>query len=225
MQAAGVVVQTITGLHGVYLIVTGHFAVGLCMLLSALFVDLFLQLSKMEKIKTGVKLILFIQGVALWFLFVSTNSNRSDRIVKIKDIRLARTRSIPLKWSPKDDPHREEEYAKVADRHKSRRRTISRIRSSSSEEVIKRVFGELPEVDFPDLRYRDRAEVRSYLEKVFGELPQNGFSSDYRNPCWMYPAQLNAHLPGTLRELFQVGEDAEDTVVGAGKAVKGVGGS
>ena len=194
------------------------------MLLSALFVDLFLKLSKMEKIKTGVKLILFVQGVALWFLFVSTNSTRSDQIVEVKDIRLARTRSIPRKWSPKDDPHRKEEYAKVADRHKTQqRRRTSRIRSSSSENVIKRVFGELPEVDFPDLKYRDPAEVRSYLEKVFNELPHGGFSSDYRNPCWMYPAQLNAHLPGTLRELFKVEQGAEDGEEGAVVASDGGG--
>ena len=249
VQHVGVLVQTIMGGFGVYLIITNHFTVGLFLLLPALFVDLFLQLSRLEKIKTGVKLILFVQGITLWYLFVASHGSSGNdghghklgsRIVEVKDARLARTRSLPKKWSSttgtiardKDDQSRRaEDYSKVVDRHKARRQVVVdtdvvtsshtphtsnevHIKHDASKEVIRRVFGELPVVDFPDLKYRDATEVHQYLEKVFGEMPKAGFSSKYRNPCWMYPAQLNAHLPATLKDLFHIGEGGPEVEAG-----------
>ena len=246
VQQIVVLVQFIMGAFGVYLIITNHFTVGLFLLLPALFVDLFLQLSQLEKIKTGVKLILFVQGITLWYLFVASHGSGDggklgSRIVEVKDARLARTRSLPKKWSAttgtvsrdKDDHSRRvEDYSKVVDRHKARRHVDTDvvisphtphtknevyIKHDASKEVIRRVFGDLPVVDFPDLKYRDAAEVHEYLETVFGELPKAGFSSEYRNPCWMYPAQLNAHLPATLKDLFHIGEEGSESGEGGDK--------
>ena len=249
VQYVGVIVQFIMGVLGVYLIITNHFTVGLFLLLPALFVDLFLQLSQLEKIKTGVKLILFVQGITLWYLFVASHGSGNDsaghksgsRIVEVKDARLARTRSLPKKWSTttrsvsrdKDDQSRRvEEYSKVIDRHKARRHGIDNevitspidtsdtsndvyIKHDASKEVILRVFGDLPRVDFPDLKYRDTTEIHQYLDKVFQEMPKDGFSTKYRNPCWMYPAQLNAHLPATLKDLFHIGDEGEEGIESA----------
>lgn len=57
--------------------------------------------------------------------------------------------------------------------------------SEVSQNLIVKVVGRLPAIDFPDLQYRSPAEIRTALPRVFDELPADGFDEKYRNPCWM----------------------------------------
>lgn len=74
-------------------------------------------------------------------------------------------------------------------------------------EALLRVFRirhNLPPPDtFPDLRFRNRSEVREALQRVFTEVPTNGFLGDVKNPCWRRGEALShsrKHKTGSTHE-------------------------
>lgn len=61
----------------------------------------------------------------------------------------------------------------------------SEIKESKLSNLVVEVFGKLPPVDFPDLKYRPPEEVRETLKRIFVEAPSKGFDARFKNPCWM----------------------------------------
>jgi hypothetical protein len=72
----------------------------------------------------------------------------------------------------------------------------------SSSDILKETFGDLPAVDFPDLKYRTADEVQEKFARVFLEIPEPGYDPRYKNPCWSYDQAMNPRLPLALREFF-----------------------
>ena len=67
----------------------------------------------------------------------------------------------------------------------------------TSEIVIESVFGNLTAVDFPDLKYRTAKDIRDKLPNVFNQLPEDGFDSQFLNPCWFHEnsAEYKSSIP------------------------------
>jgi hypothetical protein len=57
----------------------------------------------------------------------------------------------------------------------------------------KTMFDQLPESDFPDLKYRSPEIVRKSLARIFREVP-NEFDPRYRNPCWVVDGENSQFL-------------------------------
>lgn len=55
--------------------------------------------------------------------------------------------------------------------------------NEASDGLITQVVGKMFHVDFPDLKYRNRDEIKSAHPIVFEELPP-AFESQFKNPCW-----------------------------------------
>lgn len=82
---------------------------------------------------------------------------------------------------------------------------------SQSVDLLNATFGELPGVNFPDLRYHSKAEVQAQFPVIFSELPRRGFDSRFKNPCWkLSPSQQVDEIQEQEQEQEQ---DAEDKLV------------
>lgn len=61
--------------------------------------------------------------------------------------------------------------------------------NAQSRDLLNATFGDLPGVNFPDLRYHSKADVQEQFPTIFAELPRNGFDGRFKNPCWQQKQQ------------------------------------
>ena len=199
----GFVIQIIIVCLALAIIYSGQLA-GILLLIPALFVDCFIKGPKRDTVGTSVKLLLLFQGIMVWIV-INTQLSSKDLFDNNSESLIARTRNVV---HPNFDRVIEETVAfdKLIPDTKSdenkRNFGSNEVRhlavpmqtatSFSSTESIKRLFDGimLPPVEFADLKFRSRDEVRDKLHRVFTELPEFGFKAGYRNPCWNYNPKI-----------------------------------
>ena len=78
-----------------------------------------------------------------------------------------------------------------------------------SIQLLTKIFGDLPPSDFSDLKYRDSIEVKHQMSRVFTEIPENGFLSEFKNPCWKYRISQNPYIPRSLEDIYESEEEEQ----------------
>lgn len=229
----GYTIQAVTILLGIKITYDGHTLVGLLLSMGSLLSDLGLSSARKNASKTLIKLLLFVSGLLLWLVLISTSGLPSDGTNvghASRDTRTRQTHKIlhypPLNQiythsdSRRKNAKRERETAatmhmdNVGTKEKVPRKrdlqseieSLSEVNSNSIS-LLSKVFGNLPTSEFGDLRYRKTKEVRGQLAQIFDELPSDGFLEGFKNPCWKYHAALNLKLPKALSDL--VPDDGE----------------
>ena len=230
-------VQAFVVLLGLFIILSGYLVLGVSLVAPVLFLDVALKSVKSERLKNGVNVLLLIQGITIWIVFI-TSSSKVPYNFDEKDALATRTHNIlTRKGSNKkvitggvvhlehhlmDKHHQKSEDLtdgigegdnqdiilssslegsikyKSGD-HENRKIRSLHVSDPQSATLIQTVFGDLPIVDTPELKYRTSEEVRNFLGLVFTELPNNGnYLTDFKNPCWSYNSKLNENLHPTL---------------------------
>ena len=130
-----------------------------------------------------------------------------------------REQNIPRSILPDEYNYRNETMKDTADKINQRKTEINKDNQLLSQgttnyvnhnsiSLLTKIFGNLPVSDFDELKFRNTDEVRSQFAKVFRELPPEGFSSEFKNPCWKYPAGNNLKITKILENIYPT--DNED---------------
>lgn len=216
----GLLIQGVTVLLSLYILYSGQWA-GLLLLIPAVLVDCVLKGPKREALTNPIKILLLFQGVMVWIV-MSTQSS-TIQLFKESDNVFSKTTNIVAR-SPQSEyfGHRpvvdhsptlnknivlnnnNADIARANNMVPDDQRLSDTV-SADSLEIIQKAFdgSVVPVVDFPDLKYRPREEVRQQLRRVFEEIPAEGFKSGYKNPCWNF--NPNDYPLETVEHTEQVG--------------------
>lgn len=169
-------VKIFAGVLGGYFLFSGYW-IGIIVLAPVIFVDMIFSRFKYQGLSISTvgnlfKIFLIIQGLVVWYL--AKNKSYDAPIVggavfvdsaKVKG---AGKFVFPVKIVP-EVPGQIHEH---------------------SYPLLESVIGALPAVDFPDLKYRNPESIYNAHPLIFGNLPEEGFSQDYKNPCWDHNGEL-----------------------------------
>ena len=203
--------KVVCAIGTVYCIFTQYW-IGVLILVPVFFVDSFLSRFKSDSLSTFLKVFLVFQGLFIWYL--STNEFFHSSVKSIHGAIKSELQSRGMHGESHAVPRIEEpgpalsvkaEEKKKAKDFKRATQSAGNVYSvklsfpeqnlvnPASNNLITSVVGQLFQSDFPDLRYRSSEEVRRAHPVVFNELPTEGFSPEYKNPCWLHDMGASSH--------------------------------
>ena len=144
--------------------------------------------------KTGplsiiVKLMLLAQGLGIWWLYSIYLSAANEPILQHTQTIFDRTNSIIIE-TPQSKIHHSsfiiDGILNLIDNPPNSFDSRYKM-NTQSKELLNNVIGKLPAIKFPDLEYRTTQEIHVKMKNFFDELPEDGYLTEYKNPCWIVP--------------------------------------
>lgn len=196
--------KAVCAIGTVYCIFTQYW-IGVLILVPVFFVDSFLSRFKSDSLSTFLKVFLVLQGLFVWYLssheffhesVKSLHGALKEELIKTgmhgQSHVLVRPEEAGPVLSAKAAEKKQAKDFKKTEKSAGNVYSVKlsfpeqNLVNPASNTLITSVVGDLFQSDFPDLSYRSSDEVRKAHPKVFSELPASGFSSEYKNPCWLH---------------------------------------